>query len=76
MASKRRKRRKSCRGKVRHAEEWEAAAEAKRLRAELGDRRYGWYKCRFCGGWHVGRRDKALLAMAAQAARNRAVDTS
>jgi hypothetical protein len=40
------------------------------------DQRIGWYRCQFCGGWHVGRRDKTLLAMAAQAARNRAQDTS
>jgi hypothetical protein len=74
VASKRRKRRKSCRGKKRYDEEWQAAVEAKRLRQLKSDQRIGWYRCQFCGGWHVGRRDKALLRMAAQAARNRAQD--
>lgn len=58
MASKRRLRRRSCEGKVRHCEEQQAAAAAKRLRKVTGNYRIGWYRCRFCKGWHIGRRGR------------------
>lgn len=53
MSSKRRLRRRSCEGKVRH----ESAAGANIARAKLArrdDDRMNAYHCRFCGGWHVG----------------------
>lgn len=62
MSSKRRIRRRSCTGKVRH--ETEQAA-----RDHIGSlvRRKGWsgrmnaYRCAFCNGWHVGHRDRKWL---------------
>lgn len=55
MSSKRRLRRKSCEGKIRHVD---AGAAQAALTALV--RNKGWqgpmnpYKCRFCGGWHIG----------------------
>ncbi len=50
MASKRRLRRRSCEGKIRHVEVDGAYAHSKSL---------GWpyhpYKCKFCKGYHIGR---------------------
>jgi hypothetical protein len=52
MASKRRIRRKSCTGKIRHASKEEARIAAQKLRAK--GEIVGVYLCRFCNGWHVG----------------------
>ena len=59
MASKRAKRRASCEGKVRHDSPGEARAHAMHLRKEHHNNGYDFYKCQFCGGWHVGRRNKS-----------------
>lgn len=55
MSSKRRQRRRSCENKVRHLDEAAAAAHATSLRS-------AWYRCSFCGAWHVGRRSRQLKA--------------
>lgn len=59
MSSKRRIRRKSCEGKQRHNSKTEAVAHI------INERRNGntglcAYKCRFCGGWHVGHKPKKV----------------
>ena len=70
MSSKRRLRRKACRYKARHGTEAEAQTELERIKRErrrhegerrrqtgigsMGGRWLQVYKCRFCGGWHVG----------------------
>lgn len=55
MASKRKKRRRSCTGKQRHT----TAEEAYRELFRIQRKRYGGlmnvYKCKFCGGYHIGR---------------------
>jgi len=56
MASKRRIRRKSCRGKQRFPTHLDASNAMHRL-IRTGDKRGGWlrvYKCKFCGGHHYG----------------------
>lgn len=56
MSSKRRIRRRSCKGKIRHSEIKPAQVHAKAL---------GWpnfpYKCQFCGGYHVGRASRKRI---------------
>lgn len=63
MASKRRIRRKKCKRKKRHRSEDDAVTELKRLQA-LGilTMQHGVYKCKFCNGWHIGRRPKSKLS--------------
>lgn len=51
MSSKRALRRKQCKGKVRH-ETREFALIALRHTRSYGN--LSPYKCRFCGGWHIG----------------------
>ncbi len=53
MSSKRRIRRKSCKGKVRHESAQHAWAHVRALR-KRDDDRMNTYHCQFCGGWHVG----------------------
>lgn len=55
MTSLRRVRRKQCQGKVRHPNPQAAYAHAASLKHK-GDVTgfINAYKCRFCGGWHVG----------------------
>lgn len=55
MASKRRKRRKSCEGKVRHSERRDATRQMTKTRSKA-DKPMSLhvYKCGFCGGHHVG----------------------
>lgn len=58
MSSKRRLRRRSCEGKIRHTSKENARAA---IRSMSHNKIYGgqWpYKCQFCKGWHVGRPDK------------------
>lgn len=65
MASKRRRRRRSCEGKRSHSSRWAAVCEAGRLRKVTENGRYKAYKCPFCGLWHVGRmssHDAAAMA--------------
>ena len=53
MSSKRGLRRRSCAGKVRHADRAAAMAAAKRMMSAST----WWlvpYPCRLCAGWHVG----------------------
>ena len=51
MSSKRRIRRRSCTYKVRHGNFKEAMSHVR----EAGGFPYHTYKCKFCGGYHVGR---------------------
>ena len=51
MSSKRRIRRRSCEGKIRHRDSFEATSHVK----GLGGFPYHVYKCKFCKGYHVGR---------------------
>ena len=71
MASKRALRRASCIRKVRHESPALARQQALRLREENGSRAYGFYRCQFCGGWHVGRRNKRLIRSAISHASNK-----
>lgn len=54
MSSKRRIRRRACAGKQRHETQTEAVAHIIHLRQSFPAERLRSYKCRFCGGWHVG----------------------
>jgi len=54
MASKRRQRRKECGSKVRHADQTAAIHAACAMRRNLGSRCLNTYRCKWCGGWHVG----------------------
>lgn len=49
---------RSCASKKRYdcREDAEAVAEPMRRGNRFGAYRYQAYECRFCGGWHVGRR--------------------
>lgn len=53
MASKRRLRRKSCEGKVRHLTMAGAQIQARLARRNTGES-IGAYKCKHCKGYHVG----------------------
>lgn len=53
MSSKRRIRRLSCKGKVRHLSAQAGHAALRSLRRRDDDA-MSVYACRFCGGWHVG----------------------
>jgi len=48
VSSKRRIRKRSCEGKIRHTDVNPAHAHARKL-----GRRYHVYRCQFCGGYHV-----------------------
>lgn len=55
MSSKRAIRRKACKGKVRHQCAEHAWAHLRALLKKRDDGlRMNVYRCRFCGGWHVG----------------------
>lgn len=59
MSSKRKKRRRSCESKIRHKDE--NAAYAALRNTVKGDVFYvhlSAYRCKFCGGWHIGRMSK------------------
>ncbi len=63
MASKRRIRRRSCSSKIRYSTE-QAAQQAK---SDLRSRKPGrismhYYKCKFCGGFHIGHMPQQMLA--------------
>jgi len=53
MASKRRVRRKQCQHKKRHPDQQSARYHRFLLNQKDGEQ-MNVYKCRFCGGWHVG----------------------
>lgn len=54
MSSKRAIRRRSCKGKVRHASHEHAViALVKTVRGGANGHMSA-YRCRFCGGWHIG----------------------
>lgn len=53
MASKRQLRWRSCEKKIKHNTQPEAVAHLIRLKRKGGQS--STYKCKFCGGWHVGR---------------------
>jgi len=57
MASKRRIKRKSCTGKVRHLSS-DAARKALRVtvRHDQVHQPMNVYRCQFCGGYHIGHR--------------------
>jgi len=55
MASKRRLRRKSCTGKVRHPSDTAGKAHIDQLNRTRGYQgRMDVYRCKFCSGFHVG----------------------
>ena len=58
MASKRRIRRRSCEGKIRHKSKEAAFLHIRGLRNDGKDtnKQCHFYRCKFCKGWHVGRR--------------------
>ena len=56
MSSKRRLRRKSCDGKVRHADSTAALAHIRGLIRNGGIGQFDAYRCKFCKGYHVGHR--------------------
>jgi hypothetical protein len=69
VSSKRRQRRKACRGKVRYPGQREAAAAARRGRV-----RGHWllaYRCPFCTGHHIGHPTYQHRQAARHAARER-----
>lgn len=55
MASKRRKRRKACTGKVRHTTPEEAYRELFRIQRQKYGGLMNVYKCKWCSGYHIGR---------------------
>lgn len=62
MASRRRKRRDECAGKVRHAERGHAFAAMRKTVSKMIIGRHdamSVYRCPHCGGWHVGHRPTA-----------------
>ena len=61
MASKRKQRYIQCERKIRYANESSAASKCKALRKKLNDHALGWYRCKFCGGYHIGHRPKKLV---------------
>lgn len=55
MSSKRAIRRRSCSSKIRHDDEAAARAHIGHLNRTKGYQGpMNAYRCRFCGGWHVG----------------------
>lgn len=54
MASKRRLRRKACGDKVRHPTQTAAVRHLIKLQRKDFARGMRSYRCRWCGGWHVG----------------------
>lgn len=55
MASKRAIRRRACKGKIRHPDRAAAGLHLTGLfLAKRIDGPMSCYRCRFCGGWHVG----------------------
>jgi hypothetical protein len=61
MSSKRRLRRRSCERKRRY-DRLAAIKRAKSLRHRSAS--YHAYECAFCGGWHVGRRNRRRVRRA------------
>ncbi|MBX3588782.1 MAG: hypothetical protein KF796_19290 [Ramlibacter sp.] len=54
-AIRRQYRRKSCQGKVRHADEVAAKVALRMLHQNRGYQGFmSAYSCKFCGGWHIG----------------------
>lgn len=53
MSSKRKQRRKECGSKVRHPDQPAAIRAANSLR-RTGTHWVNTYRCKWCGGWHVG----------------------
>ncbi len=60
MASKRRLRRKSCDGKVRHADAAGGLAHIGRLARSGSGGSMNVYRCQFCKGYHIGHRSKIM----------------
>lgn len=59
MSSKRAIRRRSCDGKIRHADQREALDHIAGLNRRKGFQgSMNAYRCDFCGGWHVGHRPR------------------
>ncbi len=66
MASKRNQRRRSCKSKFKHLDRESAQKHAYRL-----GKNHMPYRCKFCGGWHVGRPNKRKRISLSAKARNR-----
>lgn len=63
MSSKRAIRRRACDGKVRHETSWEARKAIRDLNRKRGYQGpMNAYKCKFCGGFHVGHSTRYTLA--------------
>lgn len=67
---------KSCTGKVRSSDMAEALRAAKRMRKNLGGKKFDAYACGWCGWFHIGRHrtDKELrplVSVAGQAVEQR-----
>jgi hypothetical protein len=45
---------RSCDGKLPHPTKDAAEDEVRRLIARGGSRRIAAYRCKWCGGWHIG----------------------
>ena len=58
MSSKRHQRRKQCQGKRRYADEHNAKSAAFFTAKTFGGV-FHHYKCRPCGGWHVGHKQQS-----------------
>ena len=68
--STRKIRQRSCAGKKRYRTESHAAADAHILQRHNPS--VGWYFCKFCGYYHVGKRNKNRIRSAVARARNNA----
>jgi len=72
VASKRRIRKRSCASKVRHETAAEAGGHIRDLRKRDKDGPHRQiYKCRFCGGYHVGRENRSQRQGRLQIQKNR-----
>ncbi len=61
MSSKRHLRRRQCTSKKFHRTEDTALYHARNLNRSLAAKKWHSYKCAWCKGWHVGRRNKKQI---------------
>lgn len=59
MSRKRSHKEKSCTGKIRHGSQRQARDHARELQV-TGEPWVMAYRCRYCGGWHVGHAPEKL----------------
>lgn len=58
MSSKRHMRRRACENKKRYESVEDASHASRKMRRAFEGGTWAAYRCPFCGGWHVGRRDR------------------